>query len=125
LDFSAGTGLCYKAGIASSTSFHPEYPFVKALRHTPVCRVRFSNPPRCRSDRGLLLWRLSDRKSRQHQRLEELIFEEPDAPDRGFPKQRLRYGVRRRLRRISYRDAGRRIARARHRAGSRRIHPRR
>jgi len=99
---------------------------VKALRNSPVpCGVRFSNPPRCGNDRGLLLWRLSDRKSRQRQRVEELIFEDPDAPDRGFPRQRLRYGVRRRLRRASYRDARRRVAGPGYRRRSRRVHPRR
>jgi hypothetical protein len=106
--------------------FKSESSIVKAFRTTtPVSRVRFSNPPRCGNDRGLLLWRLSERKSRQRERLEELIFEDPDAPDRGFPKQRLRYGVHRHLRRFSYRDARRRVARARHHVRSRRVHPRR
>lgn len=108
-----------------SRCIHPEPRFVKALRSTAAYRVRFSNPPRCGNDRGLLAWRLSDRKSRWRQRVEELIFEDPDAPDRGFPRQRLRYGVRRRLRRASRRDARRRITHARFRRKSRRVHPRR
>ena len=107
--------------VASGT----ESRFVKALRTTQVSRVRFSTPPRCGSGRDLLLWRLSDRKSRQLLRLEELIFEDPDAPDRGFPKQRLRYGVRRHLRRLSFRDTRHTFSRIRRRMRSRRTHQRR
>ena len=102
--------------------------YVKGLRSTSsatVARARFSNPRRSGNDRALLSWRLSDRKSRQRQRVMALVFEDSEAPDRGFPRQRLRYGVERRVRRASRRDLRHRILPARCRGRSRRVRQRR
>jgi hypothetical protein len=98
---------------------------VKALRNTSCNGIRFCNPRRSTSARVLIQWRLSDRKSRQKQRIDDLLFDESDSPDRRIPRHKLRRGIRRRLRRATHRDARPRVLHRRQRAGSRRIHHRR